>query len=403
MSRILFAWELGANLGHVGPVAPIAARLEEEGHELLFAVRDLAPAHRLLRGRRTRIVQAPVGRVAPRREPAVSYADMLGAVGYADVASIAALLRGWLDLFSLFDPQAVVVDHAPGALLAARIARLPAADIGNGFARPPRTHPLPSLQPWREFPAGHLEGIEAGLLERINAALRSHRAAPLARLADLFAVDASFLTTFEELDPYEGRTGEAWHGALIPQGIGAVRDWPAGDRPRVLAYLRASPILETALDAIAAAGAAAVCVVPDADPALAARYAAKGIDIIRDTLNLQAMLQGANATLGYGGQGFVSASLLAGVPCVIVPDNLEQVLTARRVTQMGAGLAVTRTRVLKELGGQLKRVLQEARFLRQAMGYAQRYVDHESTCCSSQIASSISRIARSKAKFTVCL
>jgi UDP:flavonoid glycosyltransferase YjiC (YdhE family) len=403
LSRILFAWELGANLGHVGPIAPIAARLEEEGHDLLFAVRDIAPAHKVLRGKRTRIVQAPVGRAAPRREPAVSYADMLGTVGYADSASIAALLRGWLDLFSLFDPQAVVVDHAPGALLAARIAGLPTADVGNGFAQPPRTHPLPSMQPWREFPAGHLAGIEADLLERINAALRSHRAAPLARLADLFAVDASFLTTFEELDPYEGRTGEAYHGALIPQGIGAVRDWPDGDRPYVLAYLRSSPILETALDAITTNGAAAICVVPDAEPALVERYAASGIDIVRESLNLEAVLQGAHATLGYGGQGFVSASLLAGVPCVIIPDNMEQVLTARRVTQMGAGLAITRTRVAADLSGQLKRVLLDLHYRSCASTFKQRYADFQPAGVVARIGRAVSRFARPAGKLTTCL
>jgi UDP:flavonoid glycosyltransferase YjiC (YdhE family) len=393
LSRILFAWELGANLGHVAQLAPIAARLEEEGHDLLFAVKDMTAAHQVLRGKRTRIVQAPIARrTAKYNEPSISYAEMLGRVGYATPESISALLRGWLDLFKLFDPQTVVADHAPTALLAGRIAGLPRVDIATGFTRPPQMDPIPSIQPWRKIPQERLAHAEALVLQRINAALRAHRAAPLDRFADLFKVEASFLATFEELDHYEGRTGEQYHGALIPEDMGVERDWPAGDRPHVVAYLRPSESLEPTLDAIVATGSAALCHIPGAELDLVERYRKRGIDISREPLKLKAALKGAHASVSYAGHGFVSASLLAGVPSLMLPINGEQAITARRVVGMKAGLAISPTRDVSTLTGKLKVVLEGRHHGERAKSFSVRYSNTRQSRISSRIANEIPKI-----------
>lgn len=392
MSRILFAWELGANLGHVAQLAPIAARLEDEGHDLLFAVKDMTAAHQVLRGKRTRIVQAPVARrAADANRPSISYADMLGRVGYATPQSVAALLHGWLGLFRLFDPQVVVAEHSPTALLAGRIAGLPRVDIATGFTRPPQTDPIPSIQPWRKIPRERLIQAEALVLGRINTALRTYRATPLDRFADLFKVEASFLATFEELDHYEGRTGEQYHGALIPEDMGVERDWPAGDRPHVVAYLRPSERLEPILDAIVATGAAALCHIPGAESGLMDSYRKKGIEIGREPLRLTSALRGADVSVGHAGHGFIAASLLAGVPCVMLPKNAEQAMTARRVASMGAGLAIAPSRASAEISGKLKRVLQGERLGTRARDFARRYDRLCSHDTAGKVSSALSR------------
>lgn len=374
MSRILFAWELGANLGHVAQLAPIAARLEGEGHDLLFAVKDMAAAHQVLRGKRTRIVQAPVFRRAAKySEPPISYAEMIGRLGYETPESITALLRGWLDLFKLFDPQTIVIDHAPTARLAGRIAGLPRVDIATGFTRPPQMEPIPSIQPWRKIPKERLADAEALVLGRINTALRTYKAAPLDRFADLFNVEASFLATFEEFDHYEGRTGEQYRDALIPEDMGVERDWPVGERPHIVAYLRPFPTLELALDAIVATGAAALCHIPRAETNLVERYRMQGIEISREPLKLSEALQGVGASLGYGGHGFVSASLLAGVPCMMIPVNAEQATTARRVVGMGAGLASSPTKESSSLKMGLEIVLGTKRYREKAREFSRQF------------------------------
>jgi len=374
LSRILFAWELGANLGHVAQLLPIATRLEAEGHDLLFAVKDMAAAQRVLHGTRARIVQAPVARRnAKSNEPSISYADMISRVGYGSTESIVALLRGWLDLFKLFDPQIVVADHAPTALLAGRITGIPLADIATGFTRPPQVSPMPSIQPWRKIPIERLAQVEATVLERVNAALRAYGTAPLDRLCDLFKVNASFLATFEEIDHYEGRTGEPYYGALIPEDMGVERDWPAGDRPHVVAYLRPSERLEPTLDAIVATGAAALCHIPGAESALVERYRAKGIDISREPIKLKSALQGAHVSVGYGSHGFTAASLLTGVPCLMLPTNAEQAMTARRVIRLGAGIGAVSDSNPEGFADKLEALLARPQYRRRASDFGRRY------------------------------
>lgn len=46
--RILFAWELGANLGHLARDIPVAEQLRKLGHDVTFAARDLRVAQEML-------------------------------------------------------------------------------------------------------------------------------------------------------------------------------------------------------------------------------------------------------------------------------------------------------------------------------------------------------------------
>ena len=48
MARILFAWELGGDYGHLARLLPVAQALKAGGHEVVFAVRDLLGAEAIL-------------------------------------------------------------------------------------------------------------------------------------------------------------------------------------------------------------------------------------------------------------------------------------------------------------------------------------------------------------------
>src|SRR5688572_23897105 len=103
MSRILYAWELGTNLGHLTRLAPIAERLRAAGHETLVAARELKSATAVLASRSLAFVQAPLmrRRSGPWRAPA-SHAEMLVLEGYGDGASVWGAVRGWISLIRLF-------------------------------------------------------------------------------------------------------------------------------------------------------------------------------------------------------------------------------------------------------------------------------------------------------------
>lgn len=47
MATILFAWELGAGLGHINLMRPLAEGLRQRGHDVRLALRDLSRASEL--------------------------------------------------------------------------------------------------------------------------------------------------------------------------------------------------------------------------------------------------------------------------------------------------------------------------------------------------------------------
>src|SRR5207247_2657787 len=107
--------------GHVGSVLPLAMRLQERGHEIVFALRDLSHAERFLARRGFALLQAPVW-MGDKRGPElpVSYADMLANFGFPDRAGLTAMVRAWRGLYALVRPDLLMIDHGPTALLAAR-------------------------------------------------------------------------------------------------------------------------------------------------------------------------------------------------------------------------------------------------------------------------------------------
>jgi UDP:flavonoid glycosyltransferase YjiC (YdhE family) len=393
VARILYAWELGGNSGHVTGFSPIAAELERGGHEILFAARDLQAAAALKHSHpKLLIAQAPLAPrpTVPYQQP-VSYPELLALMGYSDANTLASLVRGWLDLIRLFRAQVVVADYAPTAGLAARIARIPLVRLDLGFTRPPRRRPLPSMLPWEKVSAERLERSEEQVLRRVNAVLRAHGERLFDELAELLDANEKFLLTFPELDHYEDRANERYDGPFYLDSIGEAREWPKGDRPRVLVYLRPGRALEPVLEAIAALGAVAHCYVPGASPELGTRFAGRDIHISAHPLRLTELLAEAHATVTYGSHGYVSAALLAGVPCIVVPTDVEKAGLARRVAQIGAGATVSIGHGSIKFKSLLDRTFGDAACNVSAKVFARRHRSHRAAAIPANIAAVIQK------------
>lgn len=213
MSRILFAWELGMNYGHLARQVPISERLRAGGHEVFFAVRDVRVAAEILGRQGVRFVQAPLSHPGRRMQASlVNYSGLLSAIGYGDAHTLSGMVRAWLNLLELVQPDMVEADHAPTALLACRIAGLPALPVGNGFEIPPARSPLPSIRPWESVPPERLHQVDRRVRLVINQLLKEFQAAPLAHITELFESHGKVLATFAELDHYGVREGESYAG-----------------------------------------------------------------------------------------------------------------------------------------------------------------------------------------------
>ena len=65
MAKFLLAWEMGAGIGHITRLQPIAKELVERGHRVYLAVREVPECYPFVAGLCLPILQAPVD-PAPR-------------------------------------------------------------------------------------------------------------------------------------------------------------------------------------------------------------------------------------------------------------------------------------------------------------------------------------------------
>jgi len=173
MSRILLAWEMGSNLGHLSRLLPLARRLKARGHSVLIVARDLELASRILGPAGIPFVQAPqVTLVSNLHSQPASYADLLRYQGWADVSQLCGLVHAWANVLRLFAPKVAVMDHSPTALLASRVAATPCVLIGTGFELPPAKQPLPTFPGFAGATGENAVKAESQMLENANRECR---------------------------------------------------------------------------------------------------------------------------------------------------------------------------------------------------------------------------------------
>ncbi|OAI16434.1 hypothetical protein A1359_07210 [Methylomonas lenta] len=377
MSRILFAWELGANYGHLTRQLPIAERLRKQGHAVFFAVRDTSIAARLLEPRGFAYTQAPFDTAnrRPSQLPA-NYAEILLASGYTDPTTLCGMVRSWLSLMRLLRADCVVIDHAPTALFAAYLAGLPTAMIGSGFEIPPDRSPLPSIRPWDNIGLDRLQQAEDRVLDRLNALTASFGRPKLHRIGELFRYADTLLTNFAELDHYGPRDGENYAGPLCSGLTEQQENWREPDRPHIFAYLRPSvPGFDPLLQALSKLTAEVIVAAPAIRHSQVEALASNRFRLHAHPLALNDnLLQSADLAVSYAGAGTVNACLLAGVPMLLVPQNVEQYLMSRCVEIIGAGITAKQARSETQFSELLEQTLQTPAYRQQAKEFAHRHV-----------------------------
>lgn len=374
MSRILFAWELGANLGHLARDLPVAEELRKQGHDVLFVTKDLRVAEQVLSPAGFAFVQAPATANAPQNSYApANYSEILIGAGYGDVLGTLARVKAWATLFDLHQTEAVVINHAPTALLAARALGLPVVLTCIGFELPPAVSPLPSIRPWESIPVERLLQADSVVLHTFNSVLDRFDQAPISRAADLFTNLPTVLTTFPELDHYGARSDVLYVGPVSTLANAVECPWPAGASRRIFAYLRPSvPGFEHMLAALRDTAATVLCISPGISADDVKRLSSPRLKISPRPVTLNAALEHADLAVVYG-TGTMADALLAGVPLLMVPQVVEQALAARRIEDLGAGILWRPPRTPENAHTVLRNALSASSLKQQADLFAKRY------------------------------
>lgn len=378
MAHIHLCWELGGGLGHAVRLKGLALELQRRGHRVSLSLRELVHTHTVLRDLDLPKLQAPVWMHKTEGLPAeqASMAEILLSCGYLVPDALDGLVTGWRSIFSTLQPDYVVGDYAPSAAIAARTLGLRMAMLGIGFFMPPAGVALPSLRPWEQIAPDRLRATEARLLDSVNRVLALHGAAPVRWASDVLNAGLPLMCSWPELDHYE-RPEDAlphWYGPEFSALNGGAAGWPASDGPRVFCYMRhAQPGAHAMLRALAEEGCAVLCYMPEVAAGMAPPVVHASIVYSKGPVALHEALPACAFTVNYGNHSTVAQSLMHGVPCLMLPAQLEQFLMSRRVERLGAGINASALPRPVNWRAVVRRMLDDTSLRTGAATFRQRY------------------------------
>lgn len=389
MATFLLTWELGGGLGHLVPLRAIGLGLAERGHRAVLAVNDLTLAAQLV----PQLATLPVPLHVPVAGKAIAepstFAEVLHNAGCGDAGVLAGLVKGWRSIFEVVRPEAVVMDFSPIALAALQGWPARRVLLGFGYGCPPDVPELPDLCPWRDNYPERLRMTESQVLARLNDQLAAQGQPPLAHVAELFRrADLNILTTFRELDHYHER-GEAEYWGVLSDLPGEVPEWPAGARPRVLAYLKPMPVVGQLLGELARRGLSTLAYVPQTQNAQP--VAPQGSVWVTDRpLDFARLLPRCDLAILNAGHYATARALLAGKPLLLIPISGEQQIVATGAVRLGA--AVNATDGTAHVPEALDRLLDDERYAQAARRFAARYADFDSRKLLERILDRLQRL-----------
>ena len=332
MARVLIGWELGGNRGHAIKILAVAQTLRALGHRISFALQrvDALGADPVATGD---VWQAPltprllVNSDRPKAGATHSHGDTLARLGFGDPDLMAAIIRSWHRIFSAVKPDIVFADFAPFLLLAAR-GSIRTVALGTGFTLPPA-----SLQSFHSLTGGQ-PLPEEQTLEAVNRALVETGRPTLDSLPAVYRSDENLVSTFPELDPYRKHVRRPMVSPCAPVSAPEVN--ARGDEIFVYAPPTVGPQAEL-WEGLAASGLPVRLFVPDTASQYRNALRARGFMVEEKPLPFHHIAARSRLILSTGSHGFVCSGLLAGIPQVVCPCDLEKALTAAAIGRLGVG------------------------------------------------------------------
>ncbi len=377
MARILLGWELGGDYGHLMRFITLAGELRARGHECVFVLRELTHVDKVMHDQPYRILQAPIflGQIVGL-PPAVGFAETLLQLGFLSEHVLVGLCRAWRALVDILQPDLLVFDYAPTAMLATRNVRIPRVQFSSSFGIPPAAVPIPLYRWWKPELSHRVSTAEQIVLRFANKALARLGEPPMQTLAELLKADASILACVSELDQYPSRGPVTYWGDISNLASGVTPLWPMIGAKRVFAYLKPGfRDLARIMSALQQLDASVVAHIPGLSMKLTKAYTAANVSLSDSPVRMENARREADLVICHSGASTVESSLTAGKPLLLLPQHLEQMMTAKRVEELGAGLLVNPEKASPSYDRLLKRLLGEPHFTDAARSFAQKYKD----------------------------
>ena len=379
--RVLFGWEFGAGLGHLTRFRPIGDKLIEQGHEVFVALQELDKASPFLDATSGRskagyhLLQAPKWNLPTdpraRQVPTESFADVLKLIGYGEPGALRNRLTAWEDLIETVQPDVVLGDFAPTLGLACR-GRRKFICIGNGYTIPPQGRALPPIRPWQEALQQFSLDHEQELLANLNLVLEERGEARVEYLADTLHGDETFIFTLSLVDPYAKYRSEPTLAPFnLPSNI-QPKPFEEREEGRVFLYLpRTHNNARSAFDGLVKAGVRGEAYFSDMPRKLVEGLSKPGGVVHTEPQDFAELLPSVRLVVHHGGLSTAVAALMAGTPQMILPWNLEHLVTARALETAAEAAIVPGNKMNKDwIAKGIKTLVNEGKRSRKALEVA---------------------------------
>lgn len=344
LPTILFTYEFGAGLGHLNRLIAVAKRLAE-CNRLVFAIpepRRYEPIIRQALGPTVEIRQgafwpAPKDPAA-RQATTLTFADVACLFGFHIVQKLHEAVLGASDLVGEVAPRLIVADFAPTMRIAS-LGKVPTVVAGNGYTVPPPGQLLPLMRPWGSGMHPKSRAHEALLLAATNEVSARNSGPAIDFFADLFHGEASFVSTLTEFDPYRhARATPPLWPFNIPK-MPMAHEFVQRRGPAIFCYLQyGHPALLSLLRVLSDAPGRAEIYVEGIDPERLARRCSAAVVIHRAPVDFSQVLPETSLLVHHAGLGTAYAGLAAGVPQLVLPINLEHLITTRGLEQFDSAV-----------------------------------------------------------------
>ncbi len=383
MKTFFFAWELGANYGHIASIAPVARALKTIGHRCIIASQTVLTAAATHDPPFDMILPAPLSRKRRINAPTLTYPQLCKDGGFDDAEELTALTRSWLALFSLVKPDIVVTEHAPVALLAAAVAKIPCAQLGSSFMVPPRSTPMAAMPPLSKASKAERAAADREVEAVLNQACAALGIAAYESFAQLLATADDYVKSWPELDHYGPQPGRYYYGPMLGFDGATAIAWPSGEGPRVFAYLPADVRdRDSVISALQLLRWPTVLHGGDVPANMPAHmlFSTKAV-------NIGQMGAEADIFINHGGHGTVAAGLRFGKPQLLLPSTFERGILAYRAMQAGLALVPEQAEPAPaQLASLLENKVSVGSLAATTARLAQRYAAYDPCAAASELA-----------------
>lgn len=339
--KILFTWELGEGSGHTAPYVRFIKHLEAQGHTVYFAVKQLQRGYETFKGTKVKLIQSPIVKADPEQyiKYINSYSKILHNVGYYNNAVLTSILGAWITIYETVEPDLVIFDYSPSAMLAAKSFTFNKMQIGNGFFQPSNIYPLPSLDKLQRAVTDEkwLKPFEDSIVMTINSALAFHGIKPIRRIGDIHRCNNNVILGIPELFYYPHRKDEDFYGFLCAD-FGTSPDFLDLPGPKVFCYIYYFPQFDFILDFLSKSNINTLLLGIGIPAYVRDKYIGTSVKFTNSRYKLSLIAEQTDLLICNGNFGTMGELIMRGVPMLTLPIQAEQNILAKALEDLGVGI-----------------------------------------------------------------